>query len=127
MLVYATRRGVNGFTPDLSISEYCMSYPAIKSPADGKIYSVNHGNFFHYHRGLQQYTTARQGKDTTNGVPYTQMYTGSMASDVHRNLLKRGIFMYPGTTEKPCGKLRLMYECNPFGFIAEVADGKPPM
>jgi fructose-1,6-bisphosphatase I len=47
-----------------------------------------------------------------------------MVSDVHRNLLKGGIFMYPGTVSKPSGKLRLMYECNPFAFIAEVAGGK---
>ena len=47
-----------------------------------------------------------------------------MVSDVHRNLIKGGIFMYPGTTDKPNGKLRLLYECNPFAFILEVAGGK---
>ena len=46
-----------------------------------------------------------------------------MVSDVHRNLIKGGIFMYPATTDKPGGKLRLMYECNPFAFIVEVAGG----
>lgn len=124
MLVYATRRGVNGFTLDPSIGEYCMSHPNIKCPPSGKIYSVNHGNFFRYSTGVQQYITACQKKDSTNGGPYTQRYIGSMVSDVHRNLLKGGIFMYPGTAEKPEGKLRLMYECNPFAFIAEVAGGR---
>jgi fructose-1,6-bisphosphatase I len=47
-----------------------------------------------------------------------------MVADVHRNLIKGGIFMYPGTTEKPKGKLRLLYECNPFAFITEIAGGK---
>ena len=124
MFVYATRRGVNGFTLDPSIGEYCMSHPQIKCPDSGKIYSVNHGQFFHFNEGVQQYIDACQKKDGSTGGPYSQRYTGSMVSDVHRNLLKGGIFMYPGTADKPSGKLRLMYECNPFAFIAEVAGGK---
>ena len=59
-----------------------------------------------------------------DGGPYTQRYIGSMVADVHRNLIKGGIFMYPGTTDKPNGKLRLLYECNPFAFIIETAGGK---
>lgn len=124
MLVYATRRGVNGFTLDPSIGEFCLSHPDIKCPADGKIYSVNHGNFYQYAPAVQQYIQACQQKTAGNGGPYTQRYIGSMVADVHRNLVKGGIFMYPGTTAQPGGKLRLLYECNPFAFIAEVAGGK---
>ena len=124
MLVYATRRGVNGFTLDPSIGEFCLSHPNIKCPEFGKIYSVNHGNFFLYDQKVRNYITICQQKNSTNGGPYTQRYIGSMVSDVHRNLIKGGIFMYPGTTDKPNGKLRLMYECNPFAFITEVAGGK---
>lgn len=124
MLVYATRRGVNGFTLDPSIGEFCLSHPDMKCPADGQIYSVNHGNYFQYEEGVRQYITRCQQKNDTNGGPYTQRYIGSMVSDVHRNLIKGGIFMYPGTLKKPEGKLRLMYECNPFAFILEVAGGK---
>ncbi len=124
MLVYATRRGVNGFTLDPSIGEFSMSHPNIKCPEFGKIYSVNHGNFFQYDSRVQDYIQLCQKKTKTNGGPYTQRYIGSMVADVHRNLIKGGIFMYPGTTDKPKGKLRLMYECNPFAFIAEVAGGK---
>jgi fructose-1,6-bisphosphatase I len=123
-LVYATRRGVNGFTLDQSIGEFTLSHPDIKCPPAGKLYSVNHGNFFQYAENVKQYITACQKKDKTNGGPYTQRYIGSMVSDVHRNLIRGGIFMYPGTKDKPKGKLRLMYECNPFAFIAEVAGGK---
>jgi fructose-1,6-bisphosphatase I len=111
MMVYATRRGVNGFTLDQSIGEFTLSHPEIKCPEKGKIYSVNHGNFC-------------QNKTKANGGPYTQRYIGSMVSDVHRNLIKGGIFMYPGTTDKPNGKLRLLYECNPFAFIVGIAGGK---
>jgi len=124
MLVYATRRGVNGFTLDLSIGEFCLSHPDIKCPPKGKIYSVNHGNFFQYDEGVRKYINQCQNKTKEDGGPYTQRYIGSMVADVHRNLIKGGIFMYPGTTDKPKGKLRLLYECNPFAFITEVAGGK---
>lgn len=124
MLVYATRRGVNGFTLDPSIGEFCLSHPNIKCPDFGKIYSVNHGNFFQYSEGVQKYINKCQKKDASTGGPYTQRYIGSMVADVHRNLIKGGIFMYPGTLDKPRGKLRLLYECNPFAFITEVAGGK---
>ena len=123
MLVYATRRGVNGFTLDPSIGEYSMSHPDIKCPPTGKMYSVNHGNFFQYDEPVKKYITACQKKDKTTGGPYTQRYIGSMVADVHRNLIKGGIFMYPGTKDRPNGKLRLLYECNPFAFIVERAGG----
>lgn len=124
MLVYATRRGVNGFTLDPSIGEFCLSHPDIKCPDMGKIYSVNHGNFFQYQEKVRDYIHCCQKKTKADGGPYTQRYIGSMVADVHRNLIKGGIFMYPGTTDKPKGKLRLLYECNPFAFITEVAGGK---
>src|SRR5437868_10129232 len=124
MLVYATRRGVNGFTLDQSIGEFCLSHPGIKCPETGKMYSVNHGNFFRYSDNVKKYIDICQKKDESNGGPYTQRYIGSMVSDVHRNLIKGGIFMYPGTAERRNGKLRLLYECNPFAYIVEVAGGK---
>ncbi|MEO6069528.1 MAG: class 1 fructose-bisphosphatase [Chitinophagaceae bacterium] len=124
MMVYATKRSVNGFTLDPSIGEFCLSHPDMKCPEDGKIYSVNHGNFFQYNEGVRKYINICQNKNKNNGGPYTQRYIGSMVSDVHRNLIKGGLFMYPGTTDKPNGKLRLLYECNPFAFIVEVAGGR---
>ena len=124
ILVYATKRGVNGFTLDPSIGEFCLSHPDIRCPENGKMYSVNHGNFFLYSEEVKKYIDICQRKNKSNGGPYTQRYIGSMVSDVHRNLIRGGIFMYPGTTEKPKGKLRLLYECNPFAYIVEVAGGK---
>ncbi|MGI8951209.1 MAG: class 1 fructose-bisphosphatase [Chitinophagaceae bacterium] len=124
MLVYATRRGVNGFTLDPSIGEFCLSYPDMKCPECGKIYSVNHGNFFQYEDFVKKYITVCQKKTKENGGPYSQRYFGSMVADLHRNLIKGGIFMYPCTADNRNGKLRLMYECNPFAFIIEVAGGR---
>ena len=124
MYVYATRRGVNGFTLDPSIGEFCLSHPDIRCPETGKIYSVNHGNFFAFDLHVKKYIDSCQKRTKENGGPYTQRYIGSMVADLHRTLIKGGIFMYPGTTDKQQGKLRLMYECNPFAFIIEVAGGK---
>lgn len=124
MMVYATRRGVNGFTLDPSIGEFTLSHPNIKCPETGKIYSVNHGNFFQYTEGVRKYINECQRKEKSTGGPYTQRYIGSMVADIHRNLIKGGIFMYPAIADKPKGKLRLMYECNPCAFIIEVAGGK---
>lgn len=124
ILVYATKRGVNGFTLDPSIGEFCLSHPGIRCPEEGKYYSVNHGHLFQFDSGVQDYVTKCQEKSVDNGGPYTQRYIGSMVSDVHRNLIKGGIFMYPATIEKPNGKLRLLYECNPMAYIIEMAGGK---
>jgi fructose-1,6-bisphosphatase I len=124
MMVYATRRGVNGFTLDPSIGEFTLSHPNIKCPESGRIYSVNHGNFFQYTEGVRKYINECQRKEKSTGGPYTQRYIGSMVADIHRNLIKGGIFMYPAIADKPKGKLRLMYECNPCAFIIEVAGGK---
>ena len=124
MLVYATRRGVNGFTLDPTIGEFTISHPDIRCPRSGNIYSVNHGNYFGYDEKVKQYILECQHKSKQDGGPYTQRYTGSMVADLHRNLLKGGIFLYPGTPEHALGKLRLVYECNPFAFLLEMAGGK---
>ncbi|KAA9041033.1 class 1 fructose-bisphosphatase [Ginsengibacter hankyongi] len=124
ILVYATKRGVNGFTLDQSIGEFCLSHPNIRCPETGRMYSVNHGNFFQYSEEVKAYIDICQKKNKSNGGPYTQRYIGSMVSDVHRNLIRGGIFMYPGTAQKPKGKLRLLYECNPLAYIIEIAGGK---
>lgn len=123
MMVYATRRGVNGFTLDQSIGEFTLSHPDIKCPPTGKFYSVNHGNFFQYEENVRKYINECQRKTKETGGPYTQRYIGSMVADIHRNLIKGGIFMYPAVLDKPKGKLRVMYECNPCAFIIEVAGG----
>ena len=86
---------------------------------------MNHGNFFAFDLPVKKYIDSCQKRTKENGGPYTQRYIrGSMVADLHRTLIKGGIFMYPGTTDKLQGKLRLMYECNPFAFIIEVAGGK---
>ncbi len=72
----------------------------------------------------RQYIYDCQLKTNENGGPYTHRYTGTMVADMHRNLLKGGIFLYPATADRLNGKLRLVYECNPFAFILEMAGAK---
>ena len=123
MLVYATKRGVNGFTLDPSIGEFTLSHPNICCPNDGIMYSVNQGNYFLFPEKVKKYIETCQRKSKFEDGPFSLRYTGSMVADLHRNMLKGGIFLYPGTPANPDGKLRLVYECNPFAFILEVAGG----
>lgn len=124
MLVYTTGNGVNGFTLDPSIGEFCLSHPNMRIPKGGNIYSVNQGNFVHFPEGVKRYIKNLQIDDKTSKKPYTLRYIGSLVSDFHRNLIKGGIYIYPTTLASPKGKLRLMYEANPMAMIIEQAGGK---
>jgi fructose-1,6-bisphosphatase I len=123
MMVYATRLSVNGFTLEPSIGEFCLSHPNIKVPENGKIYSLNQGNTIKYSEGMQNYLNFCMGSNKEEGRPYTHRYIGSMVADLHRTLIKGGIFIYPADKSSPKGKLRLQYECNPMTFIVEAAGG----
>jgi fructose-1,6-bisphosphatase I len=124
MLVYTTGKGVNGFTLDPSIGEFCLSHPNMRIPDDGLIYSINEGYYTHFPDGVKKYIKYCQVEDTKTNRPYTSRYIGSMVADLHRNMIKGGIFIYPLTASAPKGKLRLVYECNPMAFIIEQAGGK---
>jgi fructose-1,6-bisphosphatase I len=124
IFVYATTRSVNGFTLDPSIGEFYLSHPNIKCPEKGYIYSVNHGNYYHYAPGVQKYLDYIQQKNKEKEGFYTQRHVASMVADLHRNLIKGGIFLNPASTSFPNGKLRLVYECMPWAFIYEVAGGR---
>jgi len=124
MLVYTTGKGVNGFTLDPSIGEFCLSHPEMKIPENGIIYSINEGNYIHFPEGVKKYLKYCQVEDKQTSRPYTSRYIGSMVADIHRNMIKGGIFIYPTTSGAPNGKLRLVYECNPMAFIIEQAGGK---
>jgi fructose-1,6-bisphosphatase I len=124
MLVYTTGKGVNGFTLDPSIGEFCLSHPDLKIPDSGVIYSINEGNYVHFPQGVKDYIKYCQVEDAATRRPYASRYTGSMVADVHGNLIKGRIFIYPVTSAAPNGKLRLVYECNLMAFLIEQAGGK---
>lgn len=124
VLVYTTGRGVNGFTLDPSIGEFCLSHPQIQTSQMGYIYSINEGNYLHFPIGVKKYIKYCQEIDKQTRRPYTSRYIGSFVADFHRNLLKGGIYLYPETESHPNGKLRLIYECNPMAMLVEQAGGK---
>jgi len=124
MLVYTTGKGVNGFTLDPSVGEFCLSHPNMTMPDSGRIYAMNEGNINICEAGIKDYIEA-YCQQTLEGAerPYSGRYIGSLVADFHRNLIKGGIYIYPDTITDPEGKLRLLYECNPLAFIAEQAGG----
>jgi len=122
MLVYTTGHGVNGFTLNPATGSYYLSHPDMKFPETGKIYSVNEGNYTHFPLGVKKYIKYCQEEGEER--PYTSRYIGSLVSDIHRNMIKGGIYMYPKSSKQADGKLRLLYECNPMAFIIEQAGGK---
>ena len=122
MLVYTTGHGVNGFTLNPAIGTFYLSHPDMKFSEDGTIYSINEGNYIHFPQGVKNYLKYCQSEEGDR--PYTSRYIGSLVSDIHRNMIKGGIYIYPTSTRAPKGKLRLLYECNPMAFIVEQAGGK---
>ncbi len=122
MIVYTTGHGVNGFTLNPAIGTYYLSHPNMVFPETGLIYSVNEGNYVHFPQGVKDYIKYCQKEEGDR--PYTSRYIGSLVSDIHRNMIKGGIYIYPSTAKDPEGKLRLLYECNPIAFIAEQAGAK---
>ncbi|MGC6525097.1 MAG: class 1 fructose-bisphosphatase [Flavobacteriaceae bacterium] len=122
MLVYTTGDGVNGFTLNPAIGTFYLSHPNMQFPKNGKIYSVNEGNYIHFPQGIKDYIKYCQMEEGDR--PYTSRYIGSLVSDFHRNMIKGGIYLYPKSSKTSEGKLRLLYECNPMAFLAEQANGK---
>ncbi|MDP7004656.1 MAG: class 1 fructose-bisphosphatase [Phycisphaerales bacterium] len=118
VLVLTTGNGVDMFVLDQSIGSFVLVSKGIKIPNDNCTYSINEAYTNKFSNGVQQYLKwAHQNN-------YSSRYIGSMVADVHRVLLKGGVFLYPPTTDKPEGKLRLMYEANPMAMIIEQAGGK---
>ena len=117
LLVYTTGNGVNGFTLDPSIGEFCLSHRNIQIPRSGNSYSVNQGYYLKFDVEMRRYI------DHCSDMNYGLRYIGSMVSDIHRILFQGGIFLYPNTRKYPKGKLRLLYECAPLAFVVEQAGG----
>lgn len=125
MLVYSTGQGVHGFTLDPSIGEFLLSHPDIKMPQPPqRIYSVNEGRYGRWSPGMRKLVDHMKGLDGQNKSPFMSRYIGSLVADFHRMLLYGGIFMYPGDSKNPRGKLRLLYEAAPLAFIIKQAGGR---
>lgn len=124
MLVFTSGKGVNGFTLDPGIGEYLLSHENIRMPAKGSVYCTNEGNHQKWPEGTRRYLDYLKASDKPTGRPYSGRYSGCLVADVHRILLGGGIYLYPGETAKPEGKLRLLYEGSPLAMVVEQAGGK---
>lgn len=124
MFVYTAGKGVHGFTLDPTVGEFFLSHPNITMPERGKIYSINSGNRDQWVDGVGRWVDWVRSADKPGGKPYTHRYIGSMVADLHRTLLKGGIFVYPADRKNPEGKLRLLYEAGPMAMLAEQAQGR---
>jgi len=123
ILVYAAGNGVNAFTYEPSLGMFLLSHSNLRYPVDGTIYSINEANYIYFSEGVKRYIKYCQEDDSSTNRPFATRYIGSLVSDFNRNLIKGGIFIYPGTKKNPNGKLRLLYECNPMAYLAEQAGG----
>jgi fructose-1,6-bisphosphatase I len=119
MLVYSIGTGVHAFTLDPSLGEFILSSENIKMPDHGPIYSVNEGNFWQWDEAIRDYI-----RFVHRHEGYTARYSGALVGDIHRILFQGGVFLYPGTLQKPSGKLRLLYESSPLAFLIEQAGGR---
>jgi fructose-1,6-bisphosphatase I len=126
MLVISTgvEGGVHGFTYDPTVGEFFLSHENIRIPERGKTYSINEGNYASWTDEVKRWNSWIKEEDKESGRPYGCRYVGTLVADAHRTLLKGGIFAYPADKKSRGGKLRLLYEANPFAFIFEAAGGK---
>jgi len=127
MLVFTTGEGVHGFTLDPSVGEFYLSHPEIRIPEKSKYFSVNEGNYSYWDENMRRYINYLKEQDKESARPYSARYIGSLVADFHRNLITGGIFLYPRDkkdSEKPSGKLRLLYEAAPLAFVVEQAGGR---
>lgn len=117
MFVFTTGDGVKGFSLDPSLGEFFLTHDKLEMPTTGKVFSCNTANFSKWNEKTQKFITGLEEES------FSQRYVGSLVADFHRTLLKGGIFLYPGDSKNPNGKLRYLYECAPMAMIAEQAGG----
>ena len=117
VLVLSIGRGVSMYVLDPLLGDFVLVKDGIRVPAASKTYSLNEAYVNDFEDGLKAYL------DWAHSSGYGARYIGSMVADVHRTLLKGGVFLYPGTKKAPEGKLRLLYEASPMAYVMEQAGG----
>lgn len=122
MMVYTTGAGVHGFTLDPEIGEFLLTHEFMTLPEKPKYYSVNHGYYNRWSPGVQRYVRWLQGSEG-DSLGLSERYIGSLVADIHRTLLRGGVFAYPAETKMPSGKIRLLYEAAPMAYLVEQAGG----
>ncbi|RQW25375.1 class 1 fructose-bisphosphatase [Rhodobacteraceae bacterium CH30] len=126
MLVLTFGNGVYGFTLDRENGSFVLTHPEMKIPESTGEFAINMSNMRHWEAPVQRYVgELLAGKTGPLAKDYNMRWVASMVAEVHRILVRGGVFMYPKDARDPAkpGKLRLMYEGNPMAFIVEQAGG----
>lgn len=126
MLVLTVGQGVNGFTFDRASGKFCLTHPNMQIPRNTNEFAVNMSNYRFWQEPMQRYVDeCLQGEEGMREKDFNMRWVASMVAEVHRILVRGGVFMYPidSKIKSKGGKLRLMYEANPMSFIVEQAGG----
>lgn len=123
MLVISAGQGVHGFTLNPELGEFLLSHPNLRLPEPPAYFSINDSYFPDWSPGVQRYLRWLQGQGRDGEPKLSARYIGSLVADFHRNLLRGGVYCYPGQKNRPNGKLRLLYEAAPLAFLMEQAGG----
>ena len=124
MLVFTVGNGVNGFTLDVDSGKFCLTHPGMQIAAETQEFAINMSNYRFWQAPVQRYIDeCLQGEEGDRKKDFNMRWVASMVAEVHRILVRGGVFMYPQDTKSKAGKLRLMYEANPMSFIVEQAGG----
>ena len=123
VLVYTDGVSVDAFTLDPAVGEFFLSRPEVKMPERTKCLSINECNEPYWSPWVSKFLAEIKSRNDLDKRRVTSRHIGSLVADFHRNLIYGGLFMYPVNMYTGIGKLRVLYECNPLAFIAEVAGG----
>ena len=127
MLVLSVGTGVFGFTLDPALGEFMLTHPNIRIPEQTQEFAINASNSRFWEAPVRRYVDeCLAGKTGPRGKDFNMRWIASMVAEAHRIMMRGGVFMYPRDTKDPAkaGRLRLMYEANPIGFLVEQAGGR---
>lgn len=127
MLVLATAGGVNGFTLDREIGEFMLTHPDLRIPETTSEFAINVSNSRHWEPAIKRYVAeCLDGRKGARERDFNMRWVAALVADAHRILLRGGVYMYPRDRKEPgkAGRLRLLYEANPIGYIVERAGGR---
>ena len=127
MLVLATARGVNGFTLDREIGEFVLTHEDLKVPPETSEFAINASNARFWEPAVKRYVDeCLAGHPGPRGKNFNMRWIAALVAEAHRILMRGGVFLYPRDSRDPAtpGRLRLLYEANPIGFVIEKAGGR---
>ena len=127
MLVLTVGNGVAGFTLNPLLGEFVLTHPGIRVPEETREFAINSSNSRFWEAPVTRYVDeCLAGKAGPRGKDFNMRWIASMVAEAHRILMRGGVFLYPRDTKDPskAGRLRLMYEANPIGFVMEQAGGR---